>query len=1117
MRKITKDYEMKLQLLINLAVAVSLCSAYAVAAETPVIGALVSVSEGTLDIPTYEHTGRELEPLLFESSTVKGLYPFPSYLAQFQDDSPKVKTYRTILVENEYLKLTYIPELGGRFFSLYDKVRKKEVFYRNDVIKPTMFNPRFDWPQSGIELTGPYDTHTLTLHGEPFWSNTVVRHPDGSVSLVLGELDPVYHTKVNLSATLYPGIAAMQISVFCYNRNDGQIPQMFWTNASFPSTEKTRFIYPMTRTVGHTTGEVSDWPLYNNIDYSWDRNNKHMLGVFGIDAYDNFAGSYQFDNDYGVFRYADRRLVQGMKMWTFGYGPGAELVQQGYTDHAGPYVEVQSGRHVWDGHYEWVAPDKVENWSEWWIPVGGIGGLTTMTRDVALNLTTQPDPARNNSVVELALSPTRVLRGAKLVVTARYGELLNTYIDLVPGTPVSKTIDGIKTNADGLTGLTVRVMDSSGREVMNYLRPDENPGRKQYSPFAKALDNPQKSPEQMGVEELVQAAEFKLKEMNPGAMQNLVDRALKLDPGYSLAHLLLGVNHYNSGRYKEAAEELSKATERDPYLDEGWYYLAISQLALGDTAGAERNLYYIEPESAYFGEREYQLGKLAFLADKSNDAVEHFDRAIIANGYDLNARALYALTLRSQGRKEEAKQQLAELLRIDPTDRLVYAERFFLNGDEDAKRELIRLMGEQSQEAIDVASFYGGVHRWSEAAEVMRMVERDNHDPWGTSPLYYYTLAYYLKGSGDGSSATEYLKKAQAAREIVDRFPYRRESEAPLVEAVMADPRDDIARFNLGCLLYFLRRQDEAIAQWQSAIAIDPRNFSARRALGLAYADQGKTDEAARQLEKAVNLRPDDVRALNDLSSTYARSGKFDDQIALLNKAIRRTPNDDDFVMALMNAYLIKGRYQDADAIVNTHKFAPLHRSTVLRDEYRYLRYGMGAVAFNKDDYSQALSLFQSALKPPVSLGIDDFQFQSTPRAYYYIARAFEALGRKEEAAAAYRQSMSGVDLLSGDRDSWNSENFFAVLSLEKLGQADKANTLIPHFEDFAKTEMDDIDPAYRGKARYLLALIEKRAGHSEQARKYMNDSLQALPDSLQPRYELRGDAIDPLETGRRY
>jgi hypothetical protein len=131
---------------------------------------LVSVSEGTLDIPTYEHTGRELEPLLFESSTVKGLYPFPSYLAQFQDDSPKVKTYRTILVENEYLKLTYIPELGGRFFSLYDKVRKKEVFYRNDVIKPTMFNPGLighNPASNSPGLTIPTPLRSMESHSGP--------------------------------------------------------------------------------------------------------------------------------------------------------------------------------------------------------------------------------------------------------------------------------------------------------------------------------------------------------------------------------------------------------------------------------------------------------------------------------------------------------------------------------------------------------------------------------------------------------------------------------------------------------------------------------------------------------------------------------------------------------------------------------------------------------------------------------------------------------------------------------------------------------------------------------------------------------------------------------------
>ena len=1071
----------------------------------------VSVSEGALVIPTYQPTGRELEPALFPASTVTGLYPFPTYLSTFTPDSPKPKTYSAIFIENQYLKLTYIPRFGGRFFSLYDKIRKREVFYRNDVIKPTMFNPRSSWPVSGIELTGPYDVHTLTLNGEPYWSHTIVRHDDGSVSLVLGELDPVYHMKVNLTATLYPGVAAMQIAVFCYNRNDSRMPQMFWTNAGFPSTEKTRFIYPMTRTVGHVSGQVSGWPLYNGIDFSWDRNNRNMLGVFGIDSYDNFAGAYQFDNDYGVFRYADRRVVQGMKLWTFGYGVSSMPVQKAYTDHAGPYVEVQSGRYVWDGHYEWMAPHEVESWSEWWVPVAGIGGLSTLTRDVALNLTVQPDAAGENSRITVALSPVRRMENARLTVTARCGPILSATINLIPDAPVAKSVSGIKAGADGLQDLRVRIVDASGNEIMNYLRPDENPGRKEYSAFARGLEQPQKSPDKMSVEELVEAAEFKLKEMDPAAMHDLVDMALQRDPGYSRAHLLLGIVDYNNGRYRQAADELAKATDRDPYLAEAWYYLAISQLALGDAASAERNLYYVEPDSAYFGEREYQLGRLALLAHRQDEAATHFERAIAANGYDLNARALLALVLRSQGKKDAALRQLDELLRIDPSNRLVSSERFFLTGSAQAKNELLRLMGEQTQEALDVAIFYEGAARWRDAVDVLRLVERNNQDPWGASPLFYYTLAYNLSRSGDAAAAAEYRQKARAASGVVDRFPYRRESEAPLAQAVAADPRDDLARFELGCLLDYLHRPDETIAQWQAAVAIQPRNFSARRALGLAYAEQGKTDAAIAQLESAVELRPGHIRTLDDLSALYARAGQFDRQIALLRKALQRSPDDDDLYMALLNSYLIQGRYQDAQEIVQSHIFAPRHRSTTLRDEYRDLCYGMGGAAFNKGDYARALSFFQSALKPPASLGVDDFQFQSTPRAYYYLGRALAALGRQQEAQAAYLQSIRGTEFLTGDRDSWSRDNFFAVLALEQLGRAAEAQSLIPRFQGFAQTEMDSVNPALRAHARYLLALIAKHDHDADRARSLMKDSLAAQPDFLAPRFELRGDAIDPL------
>jgi tetratricopeptide (TPR) repeat protein len=1061
----------------------------------------IRVSEGTLTLPTYEHSTRETAPALFGNSTVTGLYPFTAYLHPFRQDSPTPRDYQAIFIENEYLKITYLPEFGGRLFSLFDKVRSRDVFYRNDVIKPANYNPKDGFPLFGIELTGPHDLHSMTLRGEPFWSNKVVRNEDGSVSLVLGELDPVYHMKVNLIATLHPGIAALQMSVFCYNRRDGRMPQMFWISGSLAATEKTRFIYPMSRTIGHTTAEIADWPVFNGIDYSWDRNNKHMLGVFGIDTYDNFQGAYHFDLDYGVFRYADRRIVQGMKLWTFGYSDSATALEHAYTDHAGPYIEVQSGRHVWDGHYEYVGPHKAEQWSEWWLPVSGIGGLTTTTRDVALNLEVQDHGVR------VRLAAMRVLNGASVIVTAGGAQLLSTRADLAPGQPFDARVTAAQTK-----DLVVQVTDAAGHELMAYHHPDSDPGRKEYTYFTAPLEKPRKSPEQMSAEELVVAAESKLKELNYSVAEELLNQSLARDPGFSRAHLQLGIYHFTAGRYESAITHLQKAIERDPYLDEAYYYLAMSQFVRGDDQHAERNLYYIWPQSAYFGEREFHLGRLAFLGKNLDSAVSHLERAIMANGYDMNSRLLLAMTWREQNDAPNALKQLAEIERIDSSDRFAAAEHYFLTGDPGGKAELLRLTGGQSQEALDLAIFYEKLRKWKDAAQILEIVEHDNRDPWGTTPEFYYTLAYCLQKDGDAARATEYLKKARTASGNMDRFPYREESEAPLAAAVEADPKDTVARFNLACLLYYHERPAEAIRQWEAAVEAGPRDFQSHRALGLAYAEQGyPVEKAAAQLEAATQLNPAHVRTFNDLSALYARAGRFDEQFALLTKAFERSPKDDDLAEALIAAYLVKGRYQDAEKLIATHEFEPRHRSYGLRDKYRAMRYGMGAAAFNQGRYAEALALFESSMKPPVSLGVDTFQFQSTPRLQYFLGRTLDALGRQAEARRAYEKGIEGVEQLSGDRDSWNSENFYMVLSLERLGRKAEASQLTKHFVDFAETEMDSTRPNHRAEARYLLGLAKKNAGETQAARRLMQDAVKAQPELLVPRYELSGDVLDPL------
>ncbi len=1071
--------------------------------------AAITVSEGEITLPTYEHVGRYMQPPLFNDSTLTGLYPFTTYNRQFKEGSPFPEKYHAIFVDNQYFKLTYIPELGGRFFSVYDKVHHRQMFYRNDVIKPTQFNPRFTWPQSGIELTGPYDAHSLTWKGEPYWSHTILKHKDGSVSVLLGEEDPFYHMDVTYTATLYPDVDALEIGTFCYNGTDGQKPQMLWSNAAFPVTPKTRFLYPMTQTVGHTTGVVSPWPIYNGVDLSWAHNNMHMLGVFGIDSYDNYGGSYEFDQDYGVFRYADRRVVQGMKMWTFGFGPGSKEVEESYTDKAGPYFEAQSGRMVWDGHYEWVYPHEVEQWHEWWIPVAGIKGLTTMSKEVALNVEVHPGSNGTKSSVEVALSPVVPLRNAKLVVKAASGELLSATVNLIPGTPVKKTVDNV--SAADLASLHVQVIGPDGKLLLAYAKPATPPGG-HITPFAQDLTAAPIPLDKMTAEQLVLAAEFKQKDLNADEAETLAKLALKRDPGYSVAHQLLGILEYNQHHYQQAAEQFQQAVNRNPYASESWYYLAICQLKLGQKKQAERNFYYIWPDSVYYGPREYQLGLLNFLRHDDAAAAQHLLGAINSNGKDLKARLVLAMILSDQGNKAGALEQLAKVEAIDPADRVVQAERYFLIGDASAKQKLLGLMGEQSESAIEASIFYSSLERWKDAAAVLKMVEPPhNKDPWGTPPVYYYALAYDLKQSGDTPAAAANRKKAQAAAGIVERFPYRAQMEAPLADAVKDDPNDTVARFDLACLLYYRGHKAEAIHQWQAINQINPSDFAARRALGLAYEEDGKLEAAVPELQRAVDLNPDSADTLDDLSDLYARTGKFDEQVALLQKAVAHDPKNDHLVQGLLIADLIKGKFQAAQDIIDHHTFLPVHRVYTLRDAYRELKYGQGTQAFHKGDYEQALALFRSALTPPTTLGMDTFEFQSAPQIYYYIGRTYDAMGKKQEAEQAYHDSIRGVEQLTGGgSDSYSPKNFFMVFSLDLLGRQKEAATLVQQFHTVAESRHESSDPMYRARSYYLQALIDEYHGNRDEARKLMAQAVQIEPDYIGPRFELRGDAIDP-------
>lgn len=400
------------------------------------------------------------------------------------------------------------------------------------------------------------------------------------------------------------------------------------------------------------------------------------------------------------------------------------------------------------------------------------------------------------------------------------------------------------------------------------------------------------------------------------------------------------------------------------------------------------------------------------------------------------------------------------------------------------------------------------MERWKEAAQVLELVGTNSKDLWGIAPEFYYTLAYCERRAGEPAKAEKTLAQARRSADHVHRFPYREESLPVLREAVKLDPNDATARFHLACLLYYRGESQEAIRNWEAAAAIAPDNFSSRRALGLAYAEQGyPVEKAATELEKAIALRPEHLKSTYDLGNIYARVGRLNDQLVVLNQALGRSPNDDDLFGGILTAELNEGQHDTAEGLIQKHTFATRHRRYKLRDKYRVLRYGEGAQVYHRGGYEKALSLFQSALRPPPSLGIDTFANQDSPRLEYYIGELLKLWGSVLKRRRPINERLKALTNFRVIEAAGTVRTSSWYWNLICLSRGDEGGRLEAKFEHFAETEMDDRQGTHRSEARYLLVLIDGHRGGAKFST-LLKDSLEARPDFLPARLELRGDTI---------
>ena len=253
--------------------------------------AAVAVREGTITLPTYEEDLPDVNPR-FDLFARRPFLIYPYTARTNLTDRRSPRTWRTLELENEHLKLVVLPDLGGRIYSCVDKATGQDLFYANTSIKFADVAYRGAWVALGVELNFPVSHNWMTVSPVDF---ATVRHEDGSASVWVGNIDRPYGMQWRVELRLRPGRSLLEQTTTLYNRSDVRHRFYWWTTASVRADADSRILYPMEFTAAHHFADVDTWPVdATGTDLS--RPGNHVAGFvsrFSYGSREPFMGVYR--------------------------------------------------------------------------------------------------------------------------------------------------------------------------------------------------------------------------------------------------------------------------------------------------------------------------------------------------------------------------------------------------------------------------------------------------------------------------------------------------------------------------------------------------------------------------------------------------------------------------------------------------------------------------------------------------------------------------------------------------------------------------------------------------------------------------------------------------------
>src|SRR3546814_594721 len=422
------------------------------------------------------------------------VYPYP--VIEKIEDERTDKTYKAVFLENEYLKIMILPELGGRIQMAYDKVRKRHFVYYNQVIKPALVGLTGPWISGGIEFNWPQHHRPSTFLPVDY---SMQENVDGSKTVWVNEVEIMFRTRGMAGFTLYPGKAYLKISGKLYTRTHFQQTFLWRANPAVKVNDHYQSVFPpdVHAVFDHGKRDVSSFLIargtYYKVDYSpgTDIQRYNPLPVptsyMEIRSEYNFMACYENDTHGGLLHVANHHISPGKKQWTWGEGDFGRAWDRNLTDEDGPYIELMTGVFT-DNQpdFSWLQPNEEKIFSQYFMPYSKAGMVKNATKEAMVNMEAENGGVRVRAYVTAAYPE------AQIRLLHHGEELFDVRADLSPGQDFDRFIRLPEWIPEHFQELRIEIREGDGTILVAWQ--PEKAGEKDNPPPATEAPLPEEVP-----------------------------------------------------------------------------------------------------------------------------------------------------------------------------------------------------------------------------------------------------------------------------------------------------------------------------------------------------------------------------------------------------------------------------------------------------------------------------------------------------------------------------------------------------------------------------------------------------------------------------------------------